>query len=115
MIHCTRADSYRLRPRLFAGQVANEDHYSITVGLKNKNEVSHSLRIFILQVPPHPERSRRVGAEGVLHGRQLYFLLQFQNTFFEQAVGIHQVLYRLATVDHRSMVAAAEMFANGLE
>jgi hypothetical protein len=25
----------------------------------------------------------------LLHGRQLYFLLQFQYTFFKKAVGIH--------------------------
>ena len=45
-----------------------------------------------------------------LHSGQLNFLLEFQYTFLEKTVGIHKILYRLATVNDRGMIAASEMF-----
>jgi xylan 1,4-beta-xylosidase len=43
---------------------------------------------------------------------KLHFLLQFHHTVPEGAVGIHQVFYGLAGMDHSSMIAAAKMFAD---
>ena len=50
-----------------------------------------------------------------LHGRQLYFLLKFDNTFFEKVIGIHKVFYGLTTVNDSCMVSATEMFTNGFQ
>lgn len=49
-----------------------------------------------------------------LHSGQLHLLLQLHYAFAECTVGIHQILYRLAGVNNRSVVAATEMFSDGL-
>ena len=51
----------------------------------------------------------------VLHGGELYFLLELHHIFAEKAVGIHQVFDGLAGMDDRGMVATAKMLADGLE
>lgn len=49
-----------------------------------------------------------------LHSGQLHFLLQLHYAFAECTIGIHKILYRLAGVDNSSVVAATEMFSDGL-
>jgi len=50
-----------------------------------------------------------------LHRSQLHFLLEFQNTFLEEIVGIHEVFNRLTTMDYGCMVAATKMLTDGFE
>jgi len=50
-----------------------------------------------------------------LHRSQLHFLLEFQNTFLEEIVGIHEVFNRLTTMDYGCMVAATKMLPDGFE
>jgi hypothetical protein len=52
-------------------------------------------------------------AGGVLHRSKLYLLGKLHYILSKQAVGIHKVFYRLATVYNGGMVSAAKMVANG--
>ena len=56
-----------------------------------------------------------IGDVRILHSGQLDFLLQFHHIFPEEAVGVHEILDRLAGVDHCGMIPAAEVLADRLE
>ena len=49
-----------------------------------------------------------------LHGSQLHLLLELHHILAEKAVGIHQILYRLAGMDDSSMIPPAKVLADGL-
>jgi hypothetical protein len=71
-------------------------------------------------VPAMPERDQLFCVRNQekrtreLHSGQLHFLLQLHNTLAKCAICIHKILYRLAGVDNSSVIAATEMFSNGL-
>jgi len=52
---------------------------------------------------------------GVLHRGQLDLLLELHHVLAEEAVGIHEILDRLAGVDHGGVVSPAEVLTDGLE
>ena len=50
-----------------------------------------------------------------LHRGQLNFLLEFHDVLAKETVGVHEILDGLARMDHGGVVAAAEVFTDGLE
>lgn len=72
---------------------------------KNPSRSAEGIKYFACAKPSEQEK---------LHSGQLYLLLQLHYAFAECTIGIHKILYRLAGVDNGSVIAATEMFSDGL-